>query len=149
MGHEYWYIDGIKSVQVVTVTSKTETEWRAKERNSIHCLCMAAMMCVCSFYMCSAYAQENVTGTLSRASFHSLTCPNADMAHPNRFCASAITSTDQHLLEEIGLTQGLWHVQFSSLHVYRCLTTGTGPWSQVHSGIWLINTHISNIYKFL
>jgi hypothetical protein len=99
---------------------------------------------VCSFYVCSAYAQENVTGMLSRANFRPLTCPNADMAHPNRFCVSALTSTVQHLLEETGLTQGLWHIHFSSL--YRCLTTGTaphtGPCSQVHSWIWLITTHI-------
>jgi hypothetical protein len=144
MGHEYWCTDGVKSVQVVTVASKTEAEWGTKERKSILCLCMAAIMCACSFCVCSAYAQENVTGLLSRASFRSLTCPNAEIAHPNRFCASALTSTDQHLLEEIGLTEGLWHVQFSAL--YRCLTTGTVPWSQVQSGIRLITTHISNIY---
>jgi len=67
-------------------------------------------VCVCSFFVYSAYAQENVTGLLSRANFRSLTCPNAGVAHPNRFCASALTCIDQHLLKEIGLTQGLRHI---------------------------------------
>jgi len=64
-------------------------------------------VCVCSFCVCSAYTQENVTGILSKANVRSLTCPNAEVAHSNRFCVSALTCVDQHLLEETGLTQEL------------------------------------------
>ena len=104
----HWCINGIKSVQVVTVTSKTEAEWQTKERYIILCLCMAAMMCVCSFCVCSVSTQENITGILSKANFRSLARPIADVARSNRFCASALTFID-HLLEETGLTQELWH----------------------------------------